>query len=429
VPGDFKIGDDGRRRTTDQLEELRAANEGQLAWDTEAPADFTYLYHPEQVLVREEDVDAFVAFVEGNQEELFDGMGDRLDNPTESLARFNLPSRRGGQSVLEVLDRVDAALGPGRVTPNHYLHVTPVASCCPATEPEETGLTEPWPPECDEGRGEGVSVVVVDTGWHPPAADPNGPTPWLDGVTGDDENNGPDLREYAGHGTFIAGVVRCLARSATVFVEGFAVNGAGGGAILESDIVPQLIEALDHNPKVINLSAGCRTRGDHGPLTFETFYADHLKDLDCVLVAAAGNDSTSAPFWPAAFDWAVGVGSLDRDERVSSFSNHGVSADVYALGRNIVNAFPDGRYVCDETPNIGDVRVFGTGLARWSGTSFAAPIVAGLIAAEISASGNDAATARDTVLGRTVRRSDPEVGPIEVLRQPYCGKSDQSTIH
>ena len=107
-----------------------------------------------------------------------------------------------------------------------------------------------------------------------------------------------------------------------------------------------------------------------------------------MLVAAAGNDSWAAPFWPAAFDWCVGVGSLDRDGRVSDFSNFGVSADVYALGRNLVNAFPDGTFVCHESPDKGDVRVFSTGMARWSGTSFAAPVVAGLIAREISETGS-----------------------------------------
>ena len=434
---DYKIGDEGRRVTTDQLEQLREANPGQVAWDTEAPADFTYLYHPDRILVRAADTTDFEEALGRNSV----GSGERDDDPIPGeLARYTLTDRADGQSIVDILDILDAdpEFGPDRARLDHWMHVTGVAKCCPATEPEETGLSEPWPPECaDETRGAGVSVVVVDTGWHSPSADPNGPTPWLEGVTGDEETVDPDnVHPYAGHGTFIAGVIRCLARGTTVFVEGFAVNGVvtgaangvGGGGVLESEIVQQLIEAVEnHDPRVINLSAGCRTRGDIGPLTFEVFWESHLRDRNCVLVAAAGNDSSPAPFWPAAFPWAVGVGSLDRDGRVSSFSNHCSSADVYALGRNVVNAFPDGTYYCHESPNTDDVRVFGTGMARWSGTSFATPIVAGLIAAQVPAHNDDAKAARDHVLDSAVRVTDPEVGPIKALRRPYCKPSSEVT--
>ena len=318
--------------------------------------------------------------------------------------------------MLDVLDE-DEQFGPGRATPDHYVHVSPVGngSPCPATEPEETGLHAPWPGRQarDTEDKQDVSVVVVDTGWRPAAAVPNGPTPWLAGVNGDDENPNKraELWTYAGHGTFIAGVVRCFAPHTTVFVEGFAINGRGGGAILESDMVAQLDDALTHNPQVINLSAGCRTRDDHPSVAFQEWHKAH-EDWDGVLVAAAGNDSSPAPFWPAAFPWAVGVGSLDRNGRVSSFSNHCKSADVYALGRNVVNAFPDGPYKCHETPHKGDLRNFGTGMARWSGTSFAAPVVAGMIAAEIRSAGVDAKTAWKNVRARTVRLSDPAIGAI-----------------
>jgi subtilisin family serine protease len=262
-----------------------------------------------------------------------------------------------------------------------------------------------------------VRVVVVDTGWNPTSAT-DGRTPWLDGVTGDDEQNGARLRRYAGHGTFIAGVIRCLVPHATVHVDGFCIGGVGGGGILESDMVDQLEEAMKLDPQVINLSAGCRTRMDYPSAAFETFYEEHLVGKDCLLVAAAGNDSTAAPFWPAAFDWAVGVGSLDRNGRISEFSNYGVSADVYALGRNHVNAFPDGSYKCRETPDKGDIREFRTGMARWSGTSFAAPVVAGLIAREIAEQGIPAANAWQHVLARAVYDSDPTVGPHLELRHP-----------
>ena len=86
---------------------------------------------------------------------------------------------------------------------------------------------------------------------------------------------------------------------------------------------------------------------------------------------------------------------------------------------HVVNAFPDGTFECHETPDKGDIRVFSTGLARWSGTSFSAPVVAGLIAREISETGASARDARDAVLGRSVYDSDPTIGPHQELRQPY----------
>ena len=425
MAGDWKIGSDDRRRTTDQLRDFRAANDGQVAWDTEAPADFTYVYHPDRILVRASDVDAFDRVVAELGDRVLRGAPWRDDAQLldGELVRYLVTERHEGQTVPDVLDLLEeAGLRRGAASPDHWVHVSPggPGTLCPAVEPEETGLKEPWPPESPQGKKAcDVGVVVVDTGWNPPSAtDPR--TPWMHDITGDDELNGPDLRPYAGHGTFIAGVVRCMAPETTIFVEGFAIGGVGGGGVLESDLVVQLEESLKHDPQVINLSAGCRTRLDLPSIALETFYRTRLRGRDCVLVAAAGNDSWSAPFWPAAFDWCVGVGSLDRDGRISDFSNYGVSADVYALGRNLVNAFPDGTFVCHESPDKGDVRVFSTGMARWSGTSFAAPIVAGLIAREISETGSSAADARDGVLARAVYDSDPLVGPHMELRQPYA---------
>lgn len=421
---DFNIKDDARRRSTDQLQNFREANDGAVAWNTEAPADFTFLFDPDHVLVRASAVEAFERAVEATKD-IFDGELTRAEEPAPGyLARYRLPTRRNDFTVPEVVTELRRVgdFPPGDVTPDHWVHVAPGGgTLCPAIEPEETGHRKPWPPLYDdatERKRKPVQVSVVDTGWHPPAGiDPR--TPWLHGVQGDDELNDPDLRPYAGHGTFIAGIVRCLAPHTDIYVEGFAIGGFGGGGMLESAVIAQMDEALDHDPQVINLSAGCRTHDDYPSLAFEVFWETRLKDRDCVLVAAAGNDSSPAPFWPAAAPWAIGVGSLDRDGRVSSYSNYGVSADVYALGRNLINAFPDGSFTCQETPNKGDIRIFDTGKARWSGTSFSAPVVAGLIAREIYESGSSADTAAQAVLATARYMSDPAIGPLQALRQPY----------
>ncbi|GCD91280.1 S8/S53 family peptidase [Nocardioides sp. LS1] len=429
---DLASGDD-RRRVVEQVELVREDHGAErVAWDSELPEDFHYLYDPDVLLVRSTDrarVDEVLDVLNGTGE--FDGTVTDADLPLDDsgrdplpIVRVLLPGRVDGnpRRVPLALDALDArGVNDTQVvaTPNHWVHLCGPGNTrlCPASEPSETGLDKPWPGVAsDPGLGGGVRVSVVDSGWHAPAGQPLGPTPWLEDVDGDDEQNVALLRPYAGHGTFIAGVVRCLAPGTTVYVERFLT---GTGAMLETDMVAQLRQALAREPHLINLSAGAVTRRNHPLLSFEAFWEQDLSQTpNCLLVAAAGNDATAAPLWPAAFDWALGVGSLDRDGHVSRFSNHGPSADVYALGRNLVNAYPDGTYVCHETPDTGDVRVFDRGMARWSGTSFAAPVVVGLIAAEPGADA-DVFAARDAVLARAGTAIDPLGSPVPALFPPY----------
>ena len=358
-----------------------------------------YLFQEGVILVRDEDLDRVRALVPG----------ETRDGLVRGVTLY-APSRR---STLDALNVIEESLGIGVATPDHVLSVCP-RSLCPATEPEETGDTTPSPvapsePGCD---GDGVLVSVVDTGWLRGAET----LPWLEtGVDGDAEGDFQQvgtIGPYVGHGTFIAGVVRSMAPRCEVFVERIDHHA---GAWFESQMITQLNEALARGADIISLSAGTSTRNDHALVSFEAWYETSLRHRkDVVFVAAAGNDGSRQPFWPAAFDWAISVGATDLGgTRRPLFSNFGPWVNVSAPGEGLVNAFGVGDYVCNEGGLKGKPRTF-TGLARWSGTSFAAPMVAGMIAARMSGTGRKAPEAADELMRSACANSQPGIGPVLV---------------
>ncbi len=176
-------------------------------------------------------------------------------------------------------------------------------------------------------------------------------------------------------------------------------------------------------PQLISISAGTHTRNGLPLLSFVvlSLLYDLVNGEDAPLVvAAAGNDGKSDKFWPAAFEWVVGVGSLDAVGNVSGFSNYGPWVDVYAHGDKLVNAYPTGsfKYV-EQTSPLFNQTVSFTGLAQWSGTSFATPIVTGAIAAYMEENNVKARPARDALIAAAVSKTVGNIGTVKPVGPPF----------
>ncbi len=379
-----------------------------------ADAGAAFMYATDQILVREEGI--------GDVRRVL-GKSVRTAQPEEvipglQLLRLGPPAPFAPRpGVPDVLEQIERELGEKVAAPDHVLTVAPgEAGPCPATEPEEVYFgIEPFPGVrmddggTDRSDGRGVRVYVADTG----LLDDTTSHWWLNGVRGGPDPHDPRpgelIKPYAGHGTFVAGVLRCMAPEADVFVSNvFKI----AGSTLESDFVRDLAEALGHGVNIFNLSVTTPSRKGLELLGFEAWLGllgDH-PGVACVV--AAGNDGLHAKFWPAAFPGMVSVGALAGDWRSrASFSNYGDWVRVYAPGRNLINAYATGTYECRDAPYTGQRRNF-FGMACWSGTSFSTPMVAGLIAARKSRTGKTAREAADTLLADAQSQRMPGVGPI-----------------
>ncbi len=295
-----------------------------------------------------------------------------------------------------------------------------------------------------------LKLAVADTGIDPAQPElgglmPDGSPRLVDALNATDEPGGA-ATDLFGHGTPVTGVMAARTNDGAHFAPTSGVAGVCGGdgaanagcrivpikiapghsgEATSFDIARALVHAADVGARAVNLSfaSDAASRVERLALTYALFNG-------CIPVCAAGNsgfDFPTLPLYPAAHardGLAISVGASDSFDRRTPFSSYPAGLDLVAPGLDVFTTF------------MTYPSYFGAiypGYVPASGTSFAAPHVAGAVgllaalrpelsdtdfqhviresADDVSAPGVDAQTAHGRLnLARMLDRVRPEIG-------------------
>jgi subtilisin family serine protease len=306
-------------------------------------------------------------------------------------------------------DSLAAAFGRSplvvKACPNYYRHVD--------AAPDDPGLVEQWgltrigAPQAWEASVGSSAVVVasIDTGvdylhpdlaanmWQNPGEvsgnglddDGNG---YVDDIYGiDTANHDSNPMDDFGHGTHTSGIIAAVGDNATgiagtgwhtriMALKFLDFDGWGTDAGAIGCIDYAVHEKLDHSVNVVAINASWGWR-HNSPLLREAI--ERAGAAGIVFCASAGNDredSDRDPHFPSSFscDNIISVAATSEGDTLAYFSNWGSRrVDLGAPGVDILSTlprFPFDYYWDEEEPMYGS----------WSGTSMAAPFVAGTVA-------------------------------------------------
>ena len=214
------------------------------------------------------------------------------------------------------------------------------------------------------GNGRGIKIAIIDSG-----VDPSHPA--LAGMNLMDDlavvNDGLQLkicpgegRDVFGHGTAVAGVIREIAPEASI----------GSIRVLDSDLASRtqticagVQRAIDLGYNILNCSFGCSIP-EHLPQYKRWVDDAYLKDIH--VVAACNNYDFTKEEWPGYFPSVMTVNMARTEQLLTFFYKKGHLVEFAARGVDVRVAWKDGQ------------------VKEVSGSSFAAPRVAALLARLLS---------------------------------------------
>lgn len=311
-----------------------------------------------------------------------------------------------------------AIIGSGARQPVEWVGAAPTR-----TEPErrpvvvtlDTGVGDhPWLTTA-LGVTKGLKLDNVRLGFTDPDTDPE-----IKGIRSGVLDGALD--SHSGHGTFIAGLVRQICPDADIrAVRVMHANGVadeyellrcllGLAELVRRDLAG---EEGGMRADVVVLSLGYQHETPED-VAYDALMLPVLRDLGSMgvaVVAAAGNNASDSEVFPAAFAPhrhgpvkrpekgvvpVTSVGSLNPNGTIALFSNYGHWVRCWDKGAALISTMPrtlnggvqpSVEVLDDEgaTHSTLDLDDFRAGFGVWSGTSFAAPVIAAKIAREMSA--------------------------------------------
>lgn len=275
-------------------------------------------------------------------------------------------------SVLQVPEAASARIQAALSRTGLFNFVEPDYLAQGATTPNDPDFSSQWHLAAISGPNawslttgvSGAPIAIIDSGIDSTHPDLSGKimAGW-NFVTGT-SNTADDL----GHGTAVSGSVAAATNNGTGVAGVTWGNPIMPLVVLDSsdwasyaNIASAITYAADHGARVINISIS----GTSASSTLQSA-VDYAWSKGAVIFAAAGNNSSSSPMYPAACNNVVAVSASDKNGVFASFSNYGSWIDLSAPGNNIL------------TTNQGG------GYGYWYGTSFASPIAAGVAALVLS---------------------------------------------